>query len=279
MRSICIPDIRDPRIAIYRSLKGRELGREGIFIAEGEKVVKELEGTDIEIASFLTTPEFYKKFRLTLAKLSKNDIPVYAMSREDIQEVIGFRFHQGLMAACRIPRRFSLDKGLKDIGSPHTIVALNGVNNPENVGLIARNARAFGVGAIIVDEKTYDPYYRRAVRVSMGTIFRIPVIYVESLDGALEWLKEKLGTRIIATSIDKKNKDISTLDLSGNICFVFGNEDTGMDSKTLKSCDMVARIPIEKGVDSLNVACSSAIMLCESYKRRGGPMCPPCKRQ
>jgi tRNA G18 (ribose-2'-O)-methylase SpoU len=276
---INMPDMHDERVAIYRSLKGRELGREGIFIAEGEKVVKELKGTGILIISFLTTPEFYKKFRSTLAKLSRDDIPVYVMSRDRIQEIIGFRFHQGLMAACRIPRRLSIEKALKEIGSPHTIVALNGVNNPENVGLIARNAAAFGAGAIIVDGKTYDPYYRKAVRVSMGTIFRMPVIYAEGLDEALRWLKNKLGTRIIAASLDKKSKDLSVLDLSGNICFVFGNEDTGIDAKTLRSCDVVARIPIEKGVDSLNVACSSAIMLCESYKRRGGPICPPCKRQ
>lgn len=266
---ITIDDINDPRVSLYRSLKGRELGREGVFIAEGEKVVKELKGTGIQIVSFLTTPEFYKKFRPTLAKLSGDDIPVYVMSREEIQDIIGFRFHQGLMAACRIPRRFSLEKGLKDLASPYTIVALNGVNNPENVGMIARNAAAFGAGLIIADEKTYDPYYRKAVRVSMGTIFRIPVIYVDSLDEALRWLKDKSGARIIATSLDKKSKDLSGIDMSGNICLVLGNEDTGVDAKTLKSCDAVVRIPIEKGVDSLNVACAAAILLREAYLKKG----------
>ncbi len=266
---IKINDIQDDRVSIYRSLKGRELGREGVFIAEGEKVVKELIDTGIVVASFLVTPEFYKKFRPTLAKLSLRDTHVYIAPREVIQEIVGFRFHQGLMAACRIPRRFSLEDSLRKIGSPHTIVALNGVNNPENVGLIARNAAAFKVGAIIVDQKTYDPYYRRAVRVSMGTIFRIPVIYVDDMAQALMWIKTELGTRIIGTSLDRKSKDMSSLDLSGNNCFVFGNEDIGMDRNSVISCDLSVRIAIEKNVDSLNVACASAILLREAYSKKG----------
>jgi tRNA G18 (ribose-2'-O)-methylase SpoU len=269
---INVTDIDDERIAIYRSLKGRQLAREGAFIAEGPKVVKALVKSGIKIISCLTTEYFYKKFRPALLKLAKNKVPVYLMPREGVEKVIGFSFHQGLMVACRIPPKPSPERVLKGLKKPHLLIALNGVNDPENVGLIARNMAAFGASAMIVDRKTYDPYYRRAVRVSMGAIFGFSVIYAEELSPLFKWLKGTFGTRIIATHLGPGSKEIDDVDLTRNVCVVFGNEDKGVDKAALAASDIAVRIPMTRGVDSLNVACASSIILREAFMSRGkGP--------
>jgi tRNA G18 (ribose-2'-O)-methylase SpoU len=265
---IAINDIDDPQISFYRSLKGRQLGREGIFIVEGPKAVKALLEGDIKVISCLTTKDFYKKFRTSLLKLAGKGIPVYLMSRESVGDVIGFNFHQGLMVACRIPKKISLESGIKSLKRPYLLAALNGVNDPENVGLIARNAAAFGASAMIVDEKTYDPYYRRAVRVSVGAIFKIPVFHVGRLAPELKRLK-KSGVKVIVTHLGKKSKDIKDVDLSQDVCIIFGNEDKGVDRDVLAEADHAVKIPISGKVDSLNVASASAIILREAFMKKG----------
>jgi tRNA G18 (ribose-2'-O)-methylase SpoU len=255
-----ISEINDPRVSIYRSLKSKHLESQGIFIAEGPKVINSLLASGIKALSFLTTESFCKSFR--------SSAPVYVMPAEEIEKVIGFRFHRGIMAACRSPEKLQLEKTVRRLKKPHLLVAFNGVNDPENVGLIVRNAAAFGASAVIVDRKTYDPYYRRAVRVSMGTIFDIPVIYTDELRPGLKFLKDRFGTRIIVTSLGSRSIDAALCDMSGNICLVFGNEDKGVDRDVAKEADLEVRIPIERCVDSLNVACASAILLREAYLKR-----------
>jgi len=255
-----IDNIDDPRVSIYRSLKSKHLEREGLFIAEGPKVINSLLASGIKVLSFLTTEGFRKSFG--------SRVPVYVMPLKEIEKVIGFRFHRGIMAVARSPRKLELEKTAGRLKKPLLLVALNGVNDPENVGLIARNAAAFGASAVIVDQKTYDPYYRRAVRVSMGAIFNMPVIYVDELRSGLRILKDKFGTRMIVTSLGPKSVDASDCDMGGNICLVFGNEDKGVDRDIIKEADEAVRIPIAKNIDSLNVACASAILLREAYLKR-----------
>lgn len=266
---IDVKDAGDKRVAAFLSLKVRQLAREGAFIAEGPKVIKALSKSDIRIFSCLTTRSFCSKHRQLLSKFSKGRIPVYLMPKSEIEKVVGFNFHQGIMAACRIPRRMSPEEGLKRLKGPRLVVALNGVNDPENVGLIARNMAAFGAGAMVVDGKTHDPYYRRAVRVSMGAIFSFPVIYVDKLAPALERLRKEEGFRIVAASLGRGSRDIKAVDLTRDTCVVFGNEDKGLDRDVLRASDAAVKIPMTKKVDSLNVASASAIILREAFLQRG----------
>ena len=122
--------------------------------------------------------------------------------------------------------------------------------------------------ALIVDHATYDPYYRKAVRVSMGTIFRLPVCYEDDLESSLILLREKHDTRIIAATPGRGTSDIAKAEFSGNVCFVFGNEDKGVSRSVLRICDAKVRIPISKTVDSLNVASASAVFLYEASLQR-----------
>jgi len=265
---IAITDPDDPRLSAYNSLKGKELEKDGIFIAEGEKVVRSMIRGGCQIASSLTARGAITKYRSLLAILAKRGAPVYVASDELIEEIIGFRFHKGIMAIGYCPKKITIANALKAHKDPLFLAALNAINDPQNVGLIARNAAAFGVHALIVDNATYDPYYRKAVRVSMGTIFRLPVCYEDDLGASLVRLKKKYDMRIIAATPGKGASDIAKVKLSGNICFVFGNEDKGISRRILNIADAKVRIPISKTVDSLNVAGASAICLYEASRRR-----------
>ena len=268
MKFIEIKNINDPRLAAYSSLKGKKLESEGIFMAEGEKVVKSMLDSGCEIESCFTAIGALKKYGPILKAIAKKRASIFAASDEIIENIIGFRFHKGIMAVGRCPEKLTISDLPEKSGHPLFFVALNAVNDPQNVGLIARNAAAFGVGALIVDNATYDPYYRKALRVSMGTIFKLPVYYEDNLGASLARLKKKYGLRIIAATLGRGASEISKVDLSGDICFVFGNEDKGVSPAVLKIADEKVRIPILEGVDSLNVASASAVCLYEASKER-----------
>lgn len=265
---VAIQSPDDPRLAAYSSLKGKSLERDGIFIAEGEKVVKSMAESGCQIASCLTASGAIAKYRSLLAILAKRGASVYVAADELIEKIIGFRFHKGIMAVGYCPKKLTIPDVLKKPKRPLFLVALNAVNDPQNVGLIARNAAAFGVQALIVDHATYDPYYRKAVRVSMGAIFRLPVCYEDDLRLSLIRLKKKHDTRIIVAALGRGASDIAEVELSGNICFVFGNEDKGISRRVLSIADARVRIPISKTIDSLNVASASAVCLYEASRYR-----------
>ncbi len=265
---IAMQDPDDPRLAPYGSLKGKQLERDGIFIAEGEKVVRSMVESGCRIASSLTSKDTVARYRSLLAVIAKRKVPAYVAPNKVIEDIIGFRFHKGIMAVGHCPKKLTLSESLKTAKRPLFLVALNAVNDPQNVGLIARNAAAFGIQALMVDHATYDPYYRKAVRVSMGTIFGLPVCYEDDLGASLIQLKEKHDTRIIAATPGKGAGDIAKAKLSGNICFVFGNEDEGISRKILSIADARVRIPISRAVDSLNVASACAVCLYEASRYR-----------
>ena len=265
---ITIKNQADSAIAAYSSLKGKRLEKDGIFIAEGEKVVKSLVDSGCKIASCLTSNETIARYKSLLATIAKRGATTYVADNGLIEDIIGFRFHKGIMAVGYYPKKRTVSTSLKTLKRPLFLVALNAINDPQNVGLIARNASAFGVQALIVDNATYDPYYRKAVRVSMGAIFRLPVYYEDDLGSSLIQLKKKYDTRIIAATPGRGTSDIAKVKLSGNICFVFGNEDKGISRRVLSVADAKVRIPILKAVDSLNVASAGAICLYEASCHR-----------
>lgn len=268
MKPVLIKDPDDPRLSAYRSLKGKELEREGLFIAEGEKVVGSMVLSACQIASCLVSRETIGRYRPLLAALKKREAPLYAAPNNIIEDIIGFRFHKGIMAAGYCPMKHTVSEGLKEARRPFFLAALNGVNDPQNVGLIVRNATAFGVQALIVDGATYDPYYRKAVRVSMGAVFNMPVFYEDDLATALRCLKKRYAMRVIAATPGRPARDIARVRFSGDVCLVFGNEDKGVSPGVLRIADARVRIPVSKAVDSLNVASAAAVLLYEASRSR-----------
>lgn len=268
MKFISIKDLSDPRIAPYRSLKGRELERNGIFIAEGEKVVKCMLESGYPVLSALASVEAIDRCGDLLNAIVKRGGRAYIAPNGLVGDIIGFRFHKGIMASGRCPKRAAISGPLKAFKRPLFLVALDSVNDPQNVGLIARNAAAFGAQSLLVNDATYDPYYRKSVRVSMGAIFRLKVFYEPDLGASLIGLKKRHGLRIIAATPGGRAGDIADADLSGDICIVFGNEDKGVSRGILRIADSRVRIPISDKIDSLNVASASAIFLHQASRCR-----------
>ncbi|MFN3781936.1 MAG: TrmH family RNA methyltransferase, partial [Candidatus Kapaibacteriota bacterium] len=147
------------------------------------------------------------------------------------------------------------------------VVALNKINNSENVGQIVRICRAFGFDSLLVDERTTSPFLRRAVRVSMGNVFYLKVRRANNFFDELNWLKQN-GYKIISCEVTSNSLSIFDFYFPDKFVLVFGNEDAGISSEVLKVSDSIIEIPIERDVDSLNVAVATAITLNEVNRKQ-----------
>lgn len=269
-----------PELEPYRTLR-RPLDHQkaGIFVAEGEKVVRRLLASSLTINSFLLTPQWLTALDSELHLRFKEAVPpIYVAEQELLESIVGHNLHQGIMAIARIPAHRTLPEALNEVHTPHLLLALDGLVNSENVGVAVRNSAAFGVDAIVVGETSSSPYLRRAVRNSMGAVFQIPIVHVDNLKESLQTLAEKYKTRIIAAH-PRGRKSIQEADFLGNICIVFGNEGEGISEEVLSVCDQTIGIPMLNETDSLNVSSASAVFLYEARKQRGGgrtelPFCP-----
>lgn len=254
-----ITSLEDKRVELYnnlRKIRDDHLNKK-VFVAEGEKVVKRLLNSNLEIESIFALAEYYEKFEeLIQYRLPHKDKCFFA-NRELMNDIAGFRLHTGIMAISKMPTYVAIN----DMEFP--IVALNGIVNSENVGSIVRNCAAFGCNSLIFDSKTSSPYMRRAVRVSMGTIFDIKIHESNKLLESLKKLKKDKNCLIISAEINENSIDFRQIDSDKDYILIFGSESKGIDSEILNISDFVAHIPISEAVPSLNVAASSAIMLYE----------------
>lgn len=265
---IHIASLEDPELIPYRTLRqSAEHLRQGIFVAEGEKVVRRLLESQLYVLSVLITPERLKQYDEILTARTER-IKVFIAEKSLLETIVGFNLHQGIMALGKIPIQASLDSVLSESQSPHLFVAIDGLTNSENIGVLVRNCAAFGVQAILVGETSSSPYLRRAVRNSLGTVFKIPVVHCENLAVNLQLLRNSSGFKIVATHPHSEQHTIQRVDFTGHCCIVFGSEGEGISQKVLSVCDIAAAIPMQLGVDSLNVANANAVFLYEAERQR-----------
>jgi tRNA G18 (ribose-2'-O)-methylase SpoU len=245
----------------FRSLKGKQGHIErGIFIAEGPKVTRKMLGSSIEIVSAYLTKEYFEKLKSSFEK--RNDATnIFIATKEEMEQVVGYNLHQGVMLACRIPQSRAIEEAVKGWQPPFVIVALDSIADAENMGAIIRNAAAFGAKAVIVDDQSCDPYLRRSVRVSMGTIVDVEIIRVDDLVSALQTIKSIGSIDVIGASLSEKSIELSQIKPEEGTVLVFGSEGWGLRENVTASCDTLAAIPMAPGVDSLNVAIASGIFL------------------
>ncbi len=255
-----------PSLQPYRTLR-RPLDhqRQGIFVAEGEKVVRRLLESDLEILSILFTEEWLAALRGDLERRSASP-ELFVAPKNLVETIVGFPLHQGIMAVARIPKPSTLDEVLGRSNQPYFLVAVDGLTNAENLGVLVRNCAAFGVQAILVGETSSSPYLRRAVRNSMGAIFKLPVIQLESLTATLGNLSTR-GITTIAAHPASSN-DVTALAEVKSCCFVFGSEGEGISEDVLAACTKKIAIRMSNNVDSLNVASASAVFLHTISARR-----------
>lgn len=262
-----VTNLNNPELEFYKTLRlPKEHLKQGVFISEGEKVVQRLLMSDIEITSILITPTWFAHYK-TLLEQRPESITVFIAEKSLMETIVGFHLHQGIMALSKIPQPNNIDTILKEAQKPYLFVAVDGLTNAENLGVIVRNCAGFGVQALLVGETSSSPYLRRAVRNSMGSIFRMQIVQCENLVNTLRYLKE-YKFRIIGAHPHSGNNTIQNVDLTTNCCIVLGSEGAGISSAVLSACDISVSIPMQNGIDSLNVASANAIFLYEVYRQR-----------
>ena len=266
-----IDDLDASALRHFRTLRRPEEHlREGLFIAEGEKVAVRLFRSGLEVVSILLTPEWMGIHRTTIESLVPEP-EVYVAPKELLQNIVGFPLHQGIMALGRVPAARPMEEVLAAAPRPWLIAALDGLANAENVGVVVRNAAAFGVTFLAVGETSSSPYVRRSVRNSMGAVFRLPIVHPAYLPALLEDLHDEHGVRVIAADADPGVVSLPSCDLRGDVCIVFGSEGNGLRREVLERCQERVVIPMQEGVDSLNAASASAAVLYEVRRQRSRP--------
>ncbi len=263
-----VTDLDLPELQPYQTLRRPvEHQREGIFVAEAEKVVVRLLDSGLTILSILLTPEWLALHR-TKIEARKEPIELFVAEKKVVEGIVGFNLHQGIMAVARIPEPLTLERLLIDSPHPQFFAAVDGLTNSENLGVLVRNCVGFGVQALLVGETSSSPYLRRAVRNSMGSVFKLPIIAVADLAGVLKTLHLAQRVRSFAAHPRAKGSTLQRADFTSDCCLVFGSEGEGISQRVLEACTEQIAIPMPNGVDSLNVASASAVFFYEVMRQR-----------
>lgn len=256
-----------PELQPYRTLRRQvEHRKEGIFVAEGEKVVRRLLASHFPVISVLLPEKWYRELEPVL-QARPECIQVFIAEKSLLERLTGFSMYQGLLALARIPPGPALEQILERTPAPVLLAAVEALSSAENLGVVVRNCAGLGVQALVVGETCTSPYLRRAVRSSMGAIFELPVIETASLLETLKHLRQR-GIRCVAAHPHTKGRTLSQTDLRGSCCIVLGSEGNGLSPAVLAACDDAAAIPMPPRVDSLNVGSAAAIFFYEAKRQR-----------
>lgn len=263
-----VSDYELPALLWYRTLSREgEHFHDGVFVAEGEKVVSRLLESSRKVMSVLLSKEWFQTLEDRIAARPE-PIDIYLVDKPGMEALSGRSCYQPVKAIGRIPKNLSVEELLAERESPSTFVAIEGLSNAVNVGALVRNGVALGANGILVSSCASSPYLRRAVHASMGTVFSMPVVDSCSLNGSISYLQEK-GVYCLAAHPSADGKTLSQLDLPEDVCVIFGSEGEGISKSVLTQCDRAAAVPMAYGVDSLNVASSCAVFLYEIQRRLG----------
>jgi tRNA G18 (ribose-2'-O)-methylase SpoU len=233
-------------LEIFDSLRERRCPP-GHFIGDGERVVRKMLAHG-EVVKVVCTPEWAGRLPV------RAGVDVRTAPRERLDQLVGFRLHQGLMALAKIPAPRPLGGAL--------LVALDGLANAENVGSVLRACAAFGAEGVLVGPGTASPWLRRAVRVSLAAPLVVPVRFTDDLASSLRTLNAW------AAHIHGPRVDYREVDLSSPCCIVLGGEDKGVTAPVLAACRGVLTIPMSGDWDCLNVASTAAVLLAEARRQK-----------
>ena len=256
-----ITDFAAPELDIYARLTEPQLlhyfePEKGLFIAESPKVIERaLNAGYTPVSLLMERKHITGEARDIIARL-KDDTPIFTADFEILAQLTGFQLTRGTLCAMRRKTLPSVEEICADA---RRIAVLEDVVNPTNIGAIFRSAAALNIDAVLLTPACSDPLYRRASRVSMGTVFQIPWTYLSS-DSGIQLLK-KLGFKTAAMALSDKaiSIDDPRLMAEEKLAIVLGTEGDGLASSTIASCDYTVCIPMSHGVDSLNVAAASAV--------------------
>jgi tRNA G18 (ribose-2'-O)-methylase SpoU len=263
---VLIDDASDPRLADYVRLTDVHLRRsleadEGLFIAEGEKVIRRAVGAGFPVRSLLVADDKVA----TIADLAGQlDAPLYVLPAAVAEQLTGYRVHRGALASMQ---RLPLPPAEEVLAGARRIVVLEDIVDHANVGAVFRCAAALGFDAVLLAPRCADPLYRRAIKVSIGAVFAVPYSRVADWREGMAWLRS-LGFRLLALTPDPAATPIGQIAANGadgadgadgKLALLIGGEGDGLSARWLAAADEAVRIPMSRNVDSLNVASAAAI--------------------
>ena len=271
MPIIEISDFNSPELDIYARLKENQLQHyfepaPGLFIAESPNVIERALNSGCRPHSILIEKSELEKDAMKIISRC-GDIPVYTASFEVLTNLTGFQLTRGLLCAMYRPALPSVEELCKNA---HRIAVLENVMNPTNIGAIFRSAAALNMDAVLLTSGCSDPFYRRASRVSMGTVFQIPWTYfnkkelstsIENHSANYVMKLKELGftTTAMALKDNSTSVDNPVFKTCEKLAVILGTEGEGLCDETIEACDYTVMIPMSHGVDSLNVAAASAV--------------------
>ena len=261
-----IADLSAPELDVFARLTEAQLRRraepeKGVFIAESAKVIGHaLDAGCLPVSLLMERRKLDGQAREIIARCG--EIPVYTAEREILAQLTGYALTRGVLCAMRRPR---LPEPEEVCRSARRIAVLENIVDPTNVGAVFRSAAALGMDAVLITPSCCDPLHRRAVRVSMGTVFQVP--WTRVCGDPAEWPQrgmERLsgmGFRTAAMALSDSSVEIDDprLEEEEKLAIVLGTEGDGLSPRTIAACDYTVRIPMAHGVDSLNVAAASAV--------------------
>ena len=258
MNVVRVGSLDDARVALYRNLKDRELERRGRhFIAEGEHLVRRLLDSDFPVDSVMLTDRRVDE----IAPLVPGHIPVYVVPQDLMNAILGLKFHSGVLACARRKPTHTLDEVVPKDRQRLTLVICPDISNVENIGSLIRLAAGFGADAMILGERCHDPFWRQSVRVSMGTIFRLPLLQTDDLARDMRRLREEWGVELVATVLGNHAEPLEHAKRGQKLGILFGGEAQGLERQWIDACDRTVTIPMHHGTDSLNVAVAAGVFL------------------
>jgi tRNA G18 (ribose-2'-O)-methylase SpoU len=252
---VFVDSLDDPRLEAYRHMKDKELARDGLrFIAEGEHVVRRLLASGLCTESVLVA----RRKADAIAPLVPAATPLWVADDDMIERTIGFEFHSGVLACGIRPPSLELDRLLSLDAA--TVVVCPLITNVQNLGSLIRISAAFGASAMILGERCCDPFFRQSVRVSMGTVFKLPFRRSADLVDDLNRLGRS-GYERVATVLAPDAQALATARRREKLALLLGGEADGLEKQFIELCDRRCTIPMRHGTDSLNVAVAAGIFL------------------
>ena len=275
-----VTDLTRPELDVFTRLTEAQLRNrlepeKGIFIAESPKVIaRALDAGCVPVSLLMERRHIDGDAADIIARCG--EVPVFTAEREVLAQLTGFALTRGVLCAMRRPKLPSVEELCAEA---HRVAVLEGIVDPTNVGAIFRSAAALHMDAVLVTPTCCDPLYRRAARVSMGTIFQVP--WTRIGERAADWPHpglerlKKLGFQTAAMALSDRAVSIEdpVLQEADRLAIVLGTEGDGLAEETIARCDHTVCIPMSHGVDSLNVAAASAVAFWElRYRRGSGPV-------
>lgn len=259
MDVVSVTDADDPRVALYRDVRDRDrIGRDGVFVAEGEVVLRALLGPRSRFApaSLLIAADRAPALLPTLPRHA--GVPAYVAAPAVMDRIVGFPIHRGILAIGEVGAPSTAEALLAAAMPPALVVAALGIANHDNVGGIFRNAAAFGATGVLLDAHSCHPLYRKAIRVSTGSALTMPFAQLAP-DGDVVATLLAAGFDVLALS-PRGEMSLAETRRSQRTAILLGTEGAGLPDAVLARVRTV-RIPMAEGVDSLNVAVTSGIVL------------------